>query len=259
MARKTHSPDRHRLLSALPPDVLRRLQPDLELHAAGFKEVVYGDEEAISHVHFPLDCVISVVTAMENGDAIEVATVGNEGFIGLPVLLEDFMSPASARAFCQIPGDSLRMRTDAFREALRREPPFHTLLLRYANAFVMQIAQSAACIRLHTIDERCCRWLLMTHDRVASDHIGLTQEFLAQMLGVRRASVNAVAGLLQRSGLIRYSRGRITVLDREGLEKGACECYWVIRREHERLLGPSVRSPRRQPPEDDEPDFQDSV
>lgn len=229
----------NRLLSALPPDVLRRLEPDFEIHSAGFKEVLYGEEEAIAHIHFPIDCVVSVLTTMCNGDAVEVGTVGNEGFAGLPVLLGDTVAPASSRAFSQVPGESLRMRSDDFLEAIEREPAFHTLLLRYANSFVLQIAQASACNRLHTIDERCCRWLLMTHDRVGSDHLALTQEFLAQMLGVRRASVNAVAGLLQRSGLIRYSRGNITVLDREGLEKGACECYWVIRKEQERLLGPS--------------------
>ena len=185
-----------------------------------------------------MNCVVSLLTMMESGDAIEVGTVGNEGFAGLPVLLESTVSPASAHALAQIPGEAVRMRVGPFREALRREPPLQGLLFRYANAFVTEIAQSAACNRLHTIDQRCCRWLLMTHDRVGSDYIALTQEFLAQMLGVRRASVNAVAGLLQRTGLIRYSRGRITVLDRKGLEKASCECYQVIHREYERMLGP---------------------
>jgi CRP-like cAMP-binding protein len=225
-----------RLLAALPSDVLGRFQPKLELVNAGFKDVLYGDDEPIAYVYFPINAVVSVLTTMENGDAVEVGTIGNEGFAGLPVLLDTKASPASARAFAQIPGEMLRIGVEAFREELRREPALHSLLLRYANAFVMQIAQSGACNRLHTIDARCCRWLLMTHDRVGADFIPLTQEFLAQMLGVRRASVNAVAGLLQREGLIRYSRGKITILNREGLEKGACECYQVIRREFERLL-----------------------
>jgi len=230
-------PSPNRLLSSLPADVLRRLQPGLATLEGGFKKNFYEDEKSISHVYFPAGCVGSLLTTMESGDAIEVGTVGNEGFVGLPVLLGSTNSPRSSRALVQIPGPLIEMGVDAFREALRREPPFQALLLRYTNAFFMQVAQSAACNRLHTIDQRCCRWLLMSHDRVGSDYVPLTQEFLSQMLGVRRASVNAAAALLQRSGLIRYSRGRITVLDRKGLEAATCECYWVIRREFERLLG----------------------
>jgi CRP-like cAMP-binding protein len=145
--------------------------------------------------------------------------------------------PRSSQAFAQIPGESLRLGVDAFLKALRREPSLRSLLFRYAGTLFLLTAQSAACNRLHTIDERCARWLLMTQDRVGADYIPLTQEFLAQMLGVRRASVNAVAGLLQKAGLIRYSRGRVTVLDRKGLEAESCECYQTIQKEYERLLG----------------------
>ncbi|HKV12154.1 MAG TPA: Crp/Fnr family transcriptional regulator [Thermoanaerobaculia bacterium] len=226
----------NRLLAVLPADVRRRFEPGLERVGFELKEVLYGNGKPLSHVYFPINSVISLLTVMENGDAIEVATVGNEGFVGVPALLGFSEMLGSAQALSQIPGESLRMGLEAFREALREEPALNLLLLRYANTFFLDVAQSTACNRLHSIDERCCRWLLNTHDRVSTDYIPLTQEFLAQMLGVRRASVNAVAGLLQRMGLIRYSRGRITILDREGLEKGACECYSVIRKEFERLL-----------------------
>jgi CRP-like cAMP-binding protein len=225
------------LLQTLPRDVLSRLQPDLEIVTLDFKKMLYKPGETIPYVYFPVSAVASVITVMENGDKVEVGTVGREGFVGLPVVFDSGEAPSSAESFAQVPGEALRMDAGVFLERLQRVPSLHALILRYAGTFFVQVAQSTACNRLHTIDERCARWLLMTHDRVGSDHVPLTQEFLSQMLGVRRASVNAVAGLLQKSGLIRYSRGTITILDRKGLEAASCECYQVIRKEYERLLG----------------------
>jgi CRP-like cAMP-binding protein len=226
-----------RLLGALPPDVVERLWLDLEVVNLELKDVLYGEEKPIRHVYFPVGCVVSLVTLMENGEAVEIGTIGKEGFVGLPLLFDSGQAPRSARAFCQVPGEALRLGVEPFEEALRRDMPLRTLLLRYAGAVFSQISQSAACNRLHSIDERCCRWLLMTRDQIESDHFLLTQEFLSQMLGVRRASVNAVAGLLQQSGLIRYSRGRITILDPKALEEAACECYRAMKLEYERMIG----------------------
>lgn len=226
-----------RLLAALPPEVARRLEPDLATVHLGVKDVIYEPEGPIAAVYFPVSCVASVLTEMSTGDAVEVGTVGREGFVGLPVLLAWPEAPPAERAVCQVPGGALRLDVEPFQEALRRDPPLTALLLRYAGAFLRQVAQSTACNRLHTIDRRCARWLLMTHDRVRGDRFHLTQEFLSQMLGVRRASVNAVAVLLQQENLIRYNRGHIEILDRAGLEEAACECYRIIRREYERLLG----------------------
>jgi CRP-like cAMP-binding protein len=172
---------------------------------------------------------------MEDGTVVELATVGNEGMVGLPVFLGGDTMPL--KAFVQIPGDAMRMKADVFKDSVNQGSPLHGLLQRYTQALFNQVAQSTACNRVHSIEERCCRWLLMTRDRVESDGFPLTQEFLSQMLGVRRPSVSVVAAILQKAGLIRYSRGRITILDREGLEAAACECYAIIKQEFDRLLG----------------------
>jgi CRP-like cAMP-binding protein len=165
---------------------------------------------------------------------VEVGTVGNEGMLGLPVFLGADSSPGAA--FCQVPGRALRMPAEALRAAASVEGPLRDLLQRYAQALMDQIAQSAACNRAHSTEERLCRWLLMTHDRVGADRFPLTQEFLGQMLGVRRAGVSATASILQRAGFIRYSRGTITITDRAGLESASCGCYRVVRDEFDRLL-----------------------
>jgi CRP-like cAMP-binding protein len=172
---------------------------------------------------------------MRDGLAVEVGTIGNEGMVGTPVLLGADLSPT--RAFAQVPGEALRMRTVLFKEEMQNGGPLPDLVRRYTQAMVNQISQSVACNHLHSVGQRMCRWLLMTHDWVGADEFPLTHEFLAQMLGVRRPSVSVVAGILQKAGLIRYHRGRITVLDRKGLEAASCECYEVVRKESDRLLG----------------------
>jgi CRP-like cAMP-binding protein len=235
-ARLHEVPGRNRLLASLPGGDREQLRPLLEPVRLDFKQVLYAPNEPIAHVYFPLDAVVSLLTVMEDGASVEIGTVGNEGMVGLPVFLGADSLPS--QAFSQVPGDALRMEAPVFREAAERLPALRRAMHRYTQALFNQVAQSAACNRLHSLEERCARWLLMTHDRVGTDRFQLTQEFLAQMLGTRRPSVSVAAGMLQQAGFIRYSRGRITVADREGLEGASCECYEVIRQEFDRLLGP---------------------
>jgi CRP-like cAMP-binding protein len=231
-----HPPGENHLLAILPREALARLQPHLESVALAFRECLYAPNEPISQVYFPCSSVISLVLPLEGGAAIEVATVGNEGMLGLPAFLGAGSIPGEA--FCQIPGQALRLGAQILHQETAAGGPLHDVLLRYTQGLMNQIAQSAACNRAHSIDERCARWLLTTHDRAGSDRFPLTQEFLAQMLGVRRAGVSAAASILQRAGFIRYSRGMMTITDRPGLESAACGCYRIVRDEFERLLRP---------------------
>lgn len=227
----------NKLLAALPSSEYQRLLPHLETVPLPYKQTLYQPNEPIQHVYFPNRGVISLINVMEDGGAIEVATIGNEGMIGVPVLLGADRVPAET--FMQVPGDGLRMKVDVFKREVTPGSPSYNLLLRYTQALIDQISQSAACNRLHSVEERCCRWLLLTQDRVDSDKFPMTHEFLAQMLGVRRASVSEVAATLQKAGLISYHRGQMTILDRKGLEAGSCECYLVITKEYARLLSRS--------------------
>lgn len=199
------------------------------------KEILLNCGERIDTVYFPDNAVVSLLTTMDDGNTVEVANIGNEGIVGVPVFLG--VENLGAREFYQVEvaGQARAMDVATFLEAAGREP-LRGLVQRYAQALFVQVAQRLACVALHTIPERCSRWLLLTHDRVGDREFPLTQEFLAQMLGVRRASVTVAAGALQNAGLIHYSRGRVTILDREGLENAACECYGIIRSEFERLL-----------------------
>jgi CRP-like cAMP-binding protein len=228
-------PTGNRLLDALAEEELERLRPDLEPVSLGLKETLIKPDEPIGHVWFPVDSVCSVVATMKDGQAVEVGTIGNEGMVGLPVFLGRDSVPLGA--FCQVPGEAVRMRSEVLRTEVGPGDKLHGLLRRFTEATFVFASQSSACNRLHSVKQRAARWLLHTHDRVGSDEFPLTQEFLAQMLGVRRASVSEVAGNLQREGIISYSRGVIRVLDRTGLEAKSCECYRVIRQEFDRLLG----------------------
>lgn len=230
-------PAGNRLLDSLPLADIERLRPHLEAVSVGVKHVIYEPNGPIKHVYFPISCVISLVTYLKDGASVEMATIGLEGMVGLPIFLGTDTMPS--RAFGQVPGDALRITAAAFTAEIERNGPLVRVLNRYTQALFNQVAQTTACNRVHLVEQRCARWLLQTHDRVASDQFLLTQEFLAQMLGVRRSGVSAAAGLLQKAGLIRYARGRVTVLDRSGLESAACECYGVIKREFDRLLGSS--------------------
>jgi CRP-like cAMP-binding protein len=224
----------NRLLAALPREVYERLRPHLETVSLSPEEVIYEPDGPIRHVYFPAGCIVSLVAIMGDGSMFELATVGREGMIGLPLVLETETAPF--RSFTQVPGEALRLDADVFQDTIGRSGPLVSLLHRYAQVLFNQVAWSAACSRAHSIEQRCARWLLMTHDRVDSDRFLLTQEFLGQMLGVHRPRVNRAATALQKAGVIRYVRGRITVVDREGLEAAACECYRFIRNEYGRLL-----------------------
>ncbi len=177
----------------------------------------------------------SLLTVLSDGTETEVASIGGEGIVGLSAFMGAKRS--TRRAFCQMPGTAFRLPVSVLQKETRRGGPFSDALHRYALALFTQLAQLATCNRLHTIKQRCCCWLLMTHDRVSGDEFYVTHEFLSEMLSARRSGVTVIAGTLQRAGLIRYRRGRITILDRPGLEKTACECYGIVRREFDRLLG----------------------
>lgn len=180
---------------------------------------------------------------MANGDAAEVGTIGNEGIVGLPLVLEDERVPTSV--YVQVPGTGLRMKASLFKNELARSASLRSVMHRYTHAFFNQVAQSAACNQFHSLEQRCSRWLLMTHDRMGSDSFLLTQEFLAMMLGVQRTGVTAAASALQHAGLISYKRGNVMILDRCGLERRSCECYGISKAEFDRLLGArAVRSSR---------------
>lgn len=223
------------LLAALPIEEYKRLVDKMEAVSLKLKQLLYEPNEPIRHVYFVKSGVVSLLNLMEDGAIVEVATVGNEGMAGLPVFLGAEKIPGMAMA--QIPGDAWRMRVDVFKNQVPPGSSLHNLLQRYTQALFNLIAQSAACNRLHSAEERMCRWLLMTQDRVEQDSFPLTQEFLSQMLGIRRPTVSIVASILQKAGLIGYSRGKMTILDREGLEAATCECYGIVKKEFERLVG----------------------
>jgi CRP-like cAMP-binding protein len=226
---------RNRVLELLRPHDLDRLRPHLEPVTFNYRQSLYEANSSISSVYFPIDGVASLVNSMANGSAAEVGTIGNEGIVGLPVILGDRYAPTSA--YIQVPGSGLRLRADVLTTEIDRSGTMRRVLLHYAHAFFNQVAQSAACNHFHSVQQRCCRWLLMTHDRVQSQRFLLTQEFLGMMLGVRRSSVTNVASRLKHEKLIDYNRGQVTILNRSGIEARACECYAVSKEEFDRLLG----------------------
>jgi CRP-like cAMP-binding protein len=227
-------PQSNWILSALPPAEYERLSVYLEPIEMPLGEVLYHPDEPISHVYFPTRGTVSVVCQFADGRSVEAGMVGNEGMFGVCVFLGSVTSPLEA--IVQLPGEALRMRADVLVEEFKRGEHLQDLLLRYTQAFMIQIAQTAACNRAHPIDGRIARWLLMCQDRAHSAELQLTHEFIATMLGTRRAGVSEAAGKLQDEGLIRYRRGHISVLDRAGLEGRSCECYPIVKKEFSRLL-----------------------
>jgi CRP-like cAMP-binding protein len=195
---------------------------------------IYEPNAPISHVYFPLSGIVSMVSTMREG-TVEVGTVGCEGMTGIPIVLHADSMPT--RAFVQVQGEALRIGAADLRDAIRESRTLERLLSRYALALFDQAAQSAACNRLHSLEERCAKWLLMTHDRADSDVLPLKQTFLAEMLGVHRPAVTVAASALQRAGMIRYTRGKVRVVDRAALEGAACDCYAITRRNFEQLCG----------------------
>jgi CRP-like cAMP-binding protein len=225
---------RNKLLAKLPRAELEVVSPDLEAVQLSLRQVLHAPLEPIEHVVFIERGVASMVNEPDNGDIVEFATIGPEGFVGFPLLLETHSIPS--RAIVQIPGEGLRMKAADFERALPRAPRLHKMLLRSTMALLNQIAQSTSCNRLHEVQERCARWLLQSHDRVDGDSFPLTHEFLSQMLGVHRPTVTVAAAMLQKAGLIDYRRGQITIVDRKGLETASCSCYRTIKDEYDRLL-----------------------
>ncbi len=230
-----HLPPENRLLAALPLRDLKRIGRHMETVSLPMKAVAYESDQPIEYAYFPLTGVTSLVTVMKDGSAVEIATIGNEGMIGLPLFLG--VDRTAGRAFTQVPGDSIRIPAAVFQKEVQRSGELARMLQLYTQALMVQISQGMACNVAHSIPQRCARWLLMTHDRVAANQFPLSQEFLAQMLGVGRPAVSKIASSFQEQGMIRYSRGIIQFLDRKHLESVSCECYQVIQHEFDRLLG----------------------
>ncbi|MBA3513997.1 MAG: Crp/Fnr family transcriptional regulator [Pyrinomonadaceae bacterium] len=233
------------LLDGLPPDGFERLVENLELVPFSLGEVIYESGAEMQNVFFPTTSHVSLLYTMINGATAEMGLVGNEGVVGISLFMGGDTTPN--RAVVQGAGDALKLQAKAMREEFSRGSEFQLLLLRYTQALITQISQTAVCNRLHTVEQRLCRWLLMTRDRAQSDKLQMTHEFISNMLGVRREGVTNSAHGLQQRGLISYVRGQIQIIDREGLESCACECYAVVKKEHNRLLslGDRRRAPRR--------------
>ena len=231
---KSQDAVQNRLLAALPRNDYLRLAPRLEVIPLVLGEVLYEPGQPIPYVHFPTRGVIATMVRMKDGATAEAGMVGREGMVCVCTFLEVDITPFQATV--ENPGEALRMKALDFRAEVARSVSLHRLMQRYVDAFLVLVSQSAACNGLHSLEQRCARWLLMTQDRVEQDFF-LTQEFLAKKLGVLRTSVSEVAHKLQKAGLIRYSRGRVTVLNRKGLEALSCECYWSIKAKFDTLPG----------------------
>jgi CRP-like cAMP-binding protein len=227
-------PDENLLLQRLPPDAHARLAGQLVPVRLEHRQVVYAPDRKITNVYFPLNAIGSVLAMMADGDSIEVGTTGNEGMLGAQVALG--WSVSAQEVVCQVPGDALQLDVRVFVAEIGRHGDLDCVVRRYVLAYLNMVSQTAACNRLHDVHERCARWLLMTHDRANDDAFPLTHEFLANMLGVRRAGVTVALGLLRRAGLIASSPGSITVVDRVGLEDASCECYRTVRDEFGHML-----------------------
>jgi CRP-like cAMP-binding protein len=233
-------PSRNRLLEALPLAESQRWLPVLETVDLPLGTVLYEPGGTLSHVYFPTTAIVSLLYVLENGASAEIAVVGNEGIVGVSLFMGGESTPS--RAVVQSGGKGLRLRAALMKEEFNRAGSVLHLLLRYTQALITQMAQTAVCNRHHTLDQQLCRWLLLSLDRLDGNELIMTQELIANMLGVRREGVTEGALKLQHAGLISYSRGHITVLDRPGLEKRSCECYAVVKKEYDRLLPDTARA-----------------
>ncbi|MDZ7953627.1 Crp/Fnr family transcriptional regulator [Nostoc sp. DedQUE09] len=223
------------LLAALPPSDYERLVSHLKLVKLSNRQILYEPGELITQVYFPNKAVVSIITTMEDGSTVEAGLVSNEGMVGIPVVLGDNITTTTASV--QIPDSAMQMDADILRSEFNRGTALQSLLLRYVQSMYTQIAQGSACNRLHSLEKRLARWLLTVSDRLESEEFPLTQEFISQMLGVRRSGVTEAANILSEAGIIIYYRGQIKILNREALEKTSCECYQIIEDEYVRLLG----------------------
>ena len=227
-------PRQNHLLAALPAHECARLLPTLELVPMPLGDVLYEPGIQMRHVYFPTTSIVSLLYVMEDGASAEIAVVGNEGVVGVSLFMGGETTPS--RAVVQSAGHAYRLKGQLLKEEFYRAGPMQRLLLRYTQALLTQMAQTAVCNRHHSLDQQFCRWLLLSLDRLPSNELIMTQELIANMLGVRREGVTEAAGHVQKAGLIEYHRGHITVLDRPGLEARSCECYEVVRKEFDRLL-----------------------
>ena len=223
------------LLAALPAEEYKRLLVHLQPVTLSLGQVVYESSGHLDYIYFPTTSVVSLLYTMENGSTAEMGLSGSDGVVGVALFLGGDTTPN--RAVVQIAGGAFRMKAKLLQEEFARGGPLQHLLLRYTQALITQISQTAVCNRLHSVENRLCRWLLLSHDRVGSEELVMTQEFISNMLGGRRESVTVAAGRLQDAGLIHYARGRIKILNRKGLEASACECYRIVKDELDRLLG----------------------
>lgn len=229
-----HSPSQNHLLAALPAEILASLTPHLELVAMPLGEVLYESGGQLQHVYFPTTAIVSLHYIMENGSSSEIAGVGNEGVLGISLFMGG--NTTTSRAAVYTGGYGYRLKERLMMEEFNRAGPMMRLMLRYTQALITQMSQTAVCNRHHSVEQQLCRWLLLTLDRLPTNELTMTQELIASMLGVRREGITETAGNLQRQGLISYRRGHITVLKRAGLESHACECYPVVKKEFHRLL-----------------------
>ncbi len=229
-----NNPKKNHLLAALAGDEWQRWLPQLEYVELPLGHVLYESGKTLSHVYFPTTAIVSLLYVMENGSSAEIAVVGNEGLVGVSLFMGGDSTPS--RAVVQSAGYGFRLKASVMKVEFDRSGPVLHLLLRYTQALITQMAQTAVCNRHHSIDQQLCRWLLLSLDRLEGDELVMTQELIANMLGVRREGVTETALKLQKAGLIKYSRGRITALDRPGLEARTCECYAVVKKEYDRLL-----------------------
>lgn len=235
VAKKIIKPSDNNLLAALPAHVFERLLPDLKAVPLPLGKVIYESGIQLEHVYFPVaGCIISMLYVLEDGSSAEIAVVGNDGMVGISLFMGGDTTPS--RAVVQSAGFAFQLKSEVLKNEFQRHAEFQHLLLRYTQALITQMTQTAVCNRHHSVEQQLCRWLLLSLDRLSSNELAMTQELIANMLGVRREGVTVAAGKLQDEGLIRYSRGHIHVLDRQGLEKKVCECYAVVQKEYLRLL-----------------------
>jgi CRP-like cAMP-binding protein len=238
MSEPVHDPQQNHLLSAFSPAERRRIFPHLQLVPMPLGKVLYESGDVMRHVYFPTDSIVSMLYVLADGASAEISVVGNEGLIGIALFMGGETTPS--RAIVQSAGFAYRLNGQQLKEEFHRSGEMQLLLLRYTQALITQMAQTAVCNRHHSVDQQLCRWLLLSLDRLASNELIMTQELIANMLGVRREGVTEAAGKLDKLGVIRYARGRITVLDRPKLEQLCCECYAVVKKESDRLLPRAV-------------------
>ena len=233
-AAEQHRPQQNALLAALSSADCKRLANDLELVPLKLGQILYESGQTMSHAYFPIDCIVSLLYVMKNGESAEIAIVGNDGLIGVPLFMGG--ESTQSRAIVQNAGHAYRLKSQVLKDEFYRGGALQRLLLLFASALITQMVQTAACNRHHPVDKQLCRWMLLSLDRLPSNRISMTEKLIGNMLGLSSADVTKATNVLQKAGLIHYNAGEITVLDRAGIEKRSCECYGVVKTESDRLL-----------------------